>query len=349
MASVHNFGSGGSAKQSVIDIVPMFGDAVNDGSSAIIIPINTKFTTGITAKQAKEKALRDDERYNARASSSSPSSDADEAKVPENKGATRSVFAGAWDSVKGKAEEFSDKRASIKEQKNRIIHAAYLNSATGTQASVEQWIKKNFKNGTVADFAGDSSLKVDEKAVLKHLNGNMLRGLSKGQRQSLSEARTDHLKEQANAFFDDYGSARTKAAPESIGRLSVSWKNPMSVFGLMANGAAAAVDGVRNKRTENYNVKEEQKERLLTAAFMHSKTTNKADVRAWLEKANENDTLNAFAGDHNKLKVDVDDVMNQFRSMSRAHKAELVEGRDAFLKRDVAAETSKAFNAFDMG
>lgn len=319
-----------------IAIIPAFMQAANDESYAVVQKLNP-----IKTSDQKQKSENTDQ---------NPNNEHDTNPSPENRGLFSGMFA-----------NFAEKREIKSDQKNRIAFAAYMNADSSSEADIQKWVKQAFKNGSVGDFKGDHDIKITEKDVLKHLDGGLLRGLGKKQHNALKEARANHIKEEANQFFDKNSPTEEKTAPKSLGRLSYissNWKEQpiKSMFGLTANlGIAsvnaipASIDTIRTRNFEKNEIKQEQKDRLLTVAFRDAKDITKSGIRAWLEKSEKNGTLELIKGDHKDLTVSVDDVMKNFRSLSRDQKNTLIEARNDYAKRDIAKETNTAYDSFNMG
>ncbi len=262
---------------------------------------------------------------------------------------------------RGMLSSYSEKRETKADQKNRIAFAAYLNADSTSEEDLRKWVKKNFSRGSIAEYKGDQSLNITEKDVLKHLDGGLLSGLSKKQHKALAEKREEHIKDEANKFFEKHGSETALATPKKLGRvsyLSSNWKEQpiKSLFGAAANIGVAAintmpatVDLIRTRNHSKNEIKNEQADRLLTIAFRDADNISKSGIRSWLEKNEKNGNLALFQGDHKELKASVDDVMKHFRGISRDHKDALIDASINYDKRNVAKITNDAYESFDMG
>ncbi len=258
----------------------------------------------------------------------------------------------------GMLSSFSEKRETKADQKNRIAFAAYLNADSTDEKDIKAWVKKNFSRGTVADFKGDQSLIVSQKEVLKHLEGGLLSGLSKKQHKELTEARKEHIKDEANKFFEEHGQTDASDAPfKKLGRVSYvssNWKEaPLkSTFGVFANiglatinAVPASVDLLRERSHSKNEIKLEQAERLLSIAFRDADNTSKSGIRSWLEKNEKNGNLDLYKGDDKQLVASVNDVMKQFKTMSRDQKDTLIDAGNKHEKRDIVKATNMAYDS----
>ena len=232
----------------------------------------------------------------------------------------------------------SNHYAAKNETKDRIAVSAFMNAASTDQADLEKWVRRNMASDTLDNFNAGNKVKLSADDITKHL-GNMKRK----DKKILTEARENHIRVEAEKFFDEHGKVEKKEAPQNREKHGVSAKN------FLAEGIGRASDTFRQSSFATNEIKTEQSERLLSMAFrdVKARTPDSAQneaIKTWLKQSKEKGTLKLFIPEGEKLKASIGDVMKHLDNISPEHRKELLQAGKEYRSEDnVIARADKTY------